>query len=157
MNLTKLAKNSGMNTDVRRAIFVSLLSASDYKDAYARLMKLHLKNKQQLEIPRVMATCVGGEEAYNAFYALVARKFCAEHRLRKAFQFTLWGFWREIENEADGEDDEEEDEKEAVSVRKVVNLAKFYASLVADGSLSLAILKKLDFTYLPAKGGSFFE
>lgn len=156
VNLTKLAKKQGMNTDVRRAIFISLLSAADYKDAHVRLMKLHLKNKQQLEIPRVMVTCVGGEESYNAYYALVARRFCAEHQMRKAFQFTLWRFWRELEDEGnDGEDADEE--QEAVSMRKVVNLAKFYAALVADGSLSLAVLKKLDFSYLPAKESMFAE
>lgn len=153
VNLTKLAKKQGMNTDVRRAIFISLLSAADYKDAHIRLMKLHLKNKQQLEIPRVLVTCVGGEEAYNPYYALVARRFCASGReIRKAFQFVLWAFWRELEKEGDGSGD-----AEIVGVRKVVNLAKFYANLVADGSLSLAVLKKLDFAVLPAKGNMFAE
>ena len=156
VNLSKLAKRQGMNTDVRRAIFISLLSASDYKDAHVRLVKLHLKNKQQLEIPRVMVTCAGGEEAYNPYYALVARRLCAEHQMRKAFQFTLWNFWKDIENEGDGDEDSEM-EHAVVSVRKVVNLAKFYAQLVADGSLNIAILKKLDFTYLPAKESMFVE
>ena len=44
-------------------------------------------------------------------------------------------------------------------MRRLVNLAKFYAALIAEGSLSMAVLKKLDFTstYLPAKESMFAE
>ena len=35
-----------MNTDVRRAIFMILMSSEDYLDAYAKIMKLGLKHKQ---------------------------------------------------------------------------------------------------------------
>lgn len=159
VNLTKLAKRSGMNTDVRRAIFIALLSAADAKDAHVRLTKLHLKNKQQLEIPRVLITCVGGEETYNPYYALVARRLCAGssgRALRKGLGFAVWRFWQEIERE-EGEGGDEEEEGEVVSVRKVVNLGKFSAALVAAGSLSLALLRKLDLPYLPAKQSLFLE
>ena len=35
-----------MNTDIRRAIFMILMSSEDYLDAYAKIMKLGLKHKQ---------------------------------------------------------------------------------------------------------------
>ena len=151
VNLRKLAKSQGMNTDVRRAIFVTLLSAADYKDAHMRLLKLHLRNKQMLEIPRVLVHCVGTEQGYNPYYALAARKFCGDHKLRKAFQFALWDVFRRMEEEDDNEEGGE------MSVRKIVNLGKFYGTLVANGGQSIAVLKKLDFAYLQSEVSMFVE
>ena len=153
VNLHKLARTQGMNTDVRRAIFIAVLSSADYQEAHTRILKLHLKSKQLLELPRVLVHCAGAEQSYNPFYALVARKFCSEHRLRKAFQFTLWDAFRQMEALQDGE----EEEHEGMSVRKIVNLAKFYGMLVADRGLSIAALKKLEFAYMQPNVGMFVE
>jgi nucleolar MIF4G domain-containing protein 1 len=148
-NLRKLAREHGMNTEVRRAIFIALLSSVDCYDAHMRLLKLHLKNKQMLEIPRVLVHCAGAEATYNPFYTLVAKKFCGEHHKRKAFEFAVRDFFRQMS----GLDDEEEE----ASVTKIVNLAKFNGTLVADGSLNLRILKKLEYPYLGTKAGMFVE
>ena len=151
VNLHKLARSQGMNTDVRRAIFVTVLSSSDYIEAHMKLLKLHLKSKQKLEIPRVLVHCVSAEEFYNPFYALVARKFCGEHTLRKAYEFVLWDAFRQMEDEQGAE------EREDMSIRKIVNLGKFYASLVAEGGLMITILKKMEFAYLSSKSAMFVE
>ena len=148
-NLRKLAREHGMNTEVRRAIFIALLSSVDYHDAHIRLLKLHLKNKQMLEIPRVLVHCAGAEQTYNPFYTLVAKKFCGEHHKRKAFEFALWDFFRQMNGLDDGE--------EEVGVAKIVNVAKFYGTLVADGSLNIRVLNKLEFPYVGTRAGMFVE
>lgn len=57
-------------------------------------------------------------------------------------QFNLWGAFREWGETTDDEWMEDSDElDEAAKLRKAVNLAKLYGSLVADGVLSLQILK----------------
>ena len=134
-----------MNTGVRRSIFITIMSSSDYIEAHMRILKLHLKNKQMLEIPSVLVHCVGAEETYNPFYALVARKFCDDHRMRKAFQFTLWDIMKRLQPGFD----EEDDEHEVMSMKKIVSLAKFYGALMADQGLPVAVLKRLepDFAY----------
>jgi len=58
-SLLALARKQKMNTDVRRCIFVVLLSSEDYVDAFERLMKLNLKDVQEREIPRVILHCCG--------------------------------------------------------------------------------------------------
>lgn len=158
VNLHRLARSQGMNTDVRRAIFVAILSSADYKEAHMRVLKLHLKHKQMLEVPRVLVHCTGAEQAYNPFYALVAGKFCTEHRLRKAFHFTLWNILKRIEkNEADEGD--EADYQQSISLRQIVNVAKFYGVLIAQGGLTLGALKKLDpnYSYWEADLATFVE
>ncbi|CAG8825292.1 15021_t:CDS:2, partial [Dentiscutata erythropus] len=57
--LLNLAKQQKMNTDVRRSIFVILMSGEDYVDAFERLLKLGLKEVQAREIPRVLIHCCG--------------------------------------------------------------------------------------------------
>jgi nucleolar MIF4G domain-containing protein 1 len=152
INFHKLAKEQGMNTDVRRAIFIAIVSSVDYIHAHMQIVKLHLKKKQMLEIPGVLVHCVGMEEAYNPFYALIAGKFCNEHRLRKAFQFTLWNVLKRLDPAEDGE----VSDQEKWSVRKMGSIAKFYGSLIASRRLSLAILRKLDSQFAYAPDASVF-
>jgi len=153
----KLARAQGMNTDVRRAIFMSILDASDIKDAHMRLLKLHLKNKQQLEIPRVLLHCASTETAYNPYYTLIARKLCGDRKIRKAFQFAVLGIFRRMGEQGPNEDDTEIEPEEQMSTSKIVNVAKLYGSLIADGGLSITLLKNLNFTYMQPKTRTFSE
>ncbi|SMQ51757.1 unnamed protein product [Zymoseptoria tritici ST99CH_3D7] len=144
-DLSALARTQGMNTDVRRAIFIAIAGAVDFKHAHLRIQKLALKSKQLLEIPRVLIHCVGAEPVYNHFYTLVATQFCGEHRFRKAYQFALVDVFRRM-GEVDAgaeEDDDGEEGQEELGVRKVYNLAKMFATLVAEGLLRVTILKPL--------------
>jgi nucleolar MIF4G domain-containing protein 1 len=154
---SKLARAQGMNTDVRRAIFMSILDASDIQDAHMRLLKLHLKNKQQLEIPRVLLHCASTEPAYNPYYTLIARKLCSDRKIRKAFQFAVLGIFRQMGEQGSNEDDMEIEPEEQIAMSKVVNMAKLYGSLIADGGLSIAVLKSLNFTYMQPKTTTFAE
>ncbi|KAJ1565121.1 suppressor of glycerol defect, partial [Nowakowskiella sp. JEL0078] len=52
-----LARKQKMNTDVRRSVFVVLMSSEDYLDAFERLEKIGLKDKQEREIMRVIIHC----------------------------------------------------------------------------------------------------
>lgn len=141
-NFIQLARDHRMNTDVRRSIFVAVMSATDYKDAHNRISKLRLKRSQELEIPRVLTHCVSAEESYNPFYSLIARSVCSDKRLRMAFQFSLWNFFKRIgEVDVDmGEDPDENDEDE-LQLRSLVNLAKFFGALIAEDGIGVGVLK----------------
>jgi nucleolar MIF4G domain-containing protein 1 len=57
-------------------------------------------------------------------------------------QFNLWSAFREWGETTDEEWTEETDDlDDTAKLRKAVNLAKMYGSLVAEGTLSLQILK----------------
>ncbi|EMC95955.1 hypothetical protein BAUCODRAFT_34717 [Baudoinia panamericana UAMH 10762] len=152
VNLTKAAIAQGMNTDIRRAIFVSIVGAEDFKHAYLRLRSLNLTSKQKTEVPRVVLHCLGAEQTvYNPYYAVVARKLCEEEGvMRKAFQARLWEHLKRMrradEDDVDSEDDEGGGGDGAgMSVPRMVLLAKFYATLMASGAVSIAALKGIDF------------
>ncbi|KAL5050513.1 hypothetical protein BDW71DRAFT_174081 [Aspergillus fruticulosus] len=161
-----IAKAHRMNTDVRRSIFVAIMSAADYQDAHVRLLKLRLKRAQEFEIPRVLTHCAMEEDAHNPYYTLIARRLCGElgRRIKVSFMFTLWNIFKRMGESGDMDDDEEddsgahgEDEENPISMKSIVNLAKMYASLIADGTLTLGILKTLNFAYLQPKTKTFVE
>ena len=175
-DLLQLAKEQRMNTDIRRAIFITIMSATDYKDAHLRLLKLKLKRAQELEIPRVLVRCASCEQSYNPYYTLIARRLCSERKLKMAFQFSLWDIFKRLGEKNDDDDisDEEEDGEEGLLTRKIVNLGRMFGSLIANGGLSVTCLKvstpiliirssfadpikTLNFAYLQPKTKTFVE
>ncbi|CCF56077.1 hypothetical protein KAFR_0A06420 [Kazachstania africana CBS 2517] len=144
---TQLATEQRMNTDVRRAIFVSIMSAQDYMDAFTKLEKLNLKNKQLLEIPRILLHCLladGGENGYNPYYGLVASKASEHHsQLSKSFQFLFWDVVKKFEDNADSdlEEDDDFEANEDKRLRNIANEAKFFGFLVSENILQLNSFK----------------
>ena len=140
-DLIQLAKEQRMNTDVRRSIFIAVMSATDYNDAYVRLMKLRLKRSQELEIPKVLIHCAGAEKVYNPFYTFLSRRVCSDKKLKMSFQFSLWDLFKQM---GEGEDEpiEYDDADEGkLGLRSLVNLARMFGVLIAEGGLGLGVLK----------------
>lgn len=155
-DLLQLAREQRMNTDVRRAIFVAIMSATDFQDAHLRLMKLKLKRVQEYEIPKVLIHCAGGEKVYNPYYTLISKKICDDKRLRTAFQFCLWDLFKKM-GESDEDEEIADDEEDSLGIRQLVNLAKLYGTLVLEGGLGLVVLKNLNLSYLQEKTKTFLE
>lgn len=158
-DLAELAREQMMNTDVRRSIFVAVLSATDYEDAYVRLLKLRLNKDRQKEIPNVLIQCAGAEAQYNPYYTLIAKRICSDRKIRWSFQDALWKLFRRLGESIFGDDaeEEEEDEDEKLDMRRLVNVAKMYGALVAEGSLGLVVLKCLNLPYLQPKTKALVE
>ena len=159
VDLVQLAREQRMNTDVRRAIFISIMSAGDFKDAQIRLNKLNLKKAQEAEIPRVIVHCAGSEKTYNPYYTVLARKICADHKNRKSFQFALWDIFKSLGEKQDDAEDSDEDENvnHAQSLRKLVNQGKLYGTLMGRRALPMTCLKNLNFPYLQPKTKTLVE
>ncbi|KAI8303889.1 Suppressor of glycerol defect protein 1 [Colletotrichum sp. SAR11_59] len=156
LDYAQLAREQGMNTDVRRAIFVALVAAADYQDAYMRILKLKLNKYNKREVPNVLIQCSGAQQHYNPYYTLVAKKFCSDSRIKYAFQDTIWTLFRRLGEPLFGEEPEDEDE-EAADDRRLINTAKMMGSLVADGSVSLGVLKALNLAYVKDTTSLFVE
>jgi nucleolar MIF4G domain-containing protein 1 len=150
-DIAGLARQNGMNTDVRRAIFVALILSTDCDDGYARIMGIKLNKHQQREIPAVVMRCAGAEPAYNHYYTLVAERLCSSHKMRWGFQDQAWKLFKRLGESLFGgvpEDDEDiTPEDEEIDDSRAVNVGKMLGSLVASGVQSLALLKCLN---LPA-------
>lgn len=86
--LLALASKLRMNTDSRKSIFCTVMSADDYMDAFEKVMKLGLSSKQQNEILVVILECCSNENQYNAYYTHLINKFISHHRRYLVSYFT---------------------------------------------------------------------
>lgn len=147
-NWMELAKAQRMNTDIRRAIFISIMSANDYIDAVTKLDKLALKKAQERDIPRIVIHCAVVEPAWNPYYGILAAKLCDSHSYRKTFQFILWDLIKGFDGSDEDDDlfsgfDSLDDD--ADKLKKILNLGRLFGFLFAEGSLALHLLRTVDF------------
>ena len=140
-DLIQLAKEQRMNTDVRRSIFIAVMSATDYNDAYVRLMKLRLKRSQELEIPKVLIHCAGAEKVYNPFYTFLSTRVCTDKKLKMSFQFSLWDLFKQMGEGEDMPKEYDDSHDGMLGLRSLVNLARMFGVLIAEGGLGLGVLK----------------
>ncbi|ORX58919.1 ARM repeat-containing protein, partial [Hesseltinella vesiculosa] len=156
--LLKLARKQGMNTDVRRSIFVSLMGAEDYVDAYEKLNKLGLSEVQQREIPRVILQCSGNEKTFNPYYVFVSERMCQlNHSYKVTFQYCLWDFLRDLGLQDIGGLERTSSSGSEVRLNRIVNLGKFFGMLFAKQTLSLSILRTINFISLTQKAQVFLD
>ncbi|KAF8361541.1 hypothetical protein PRIPAC_88464 [Pristionchus pacificus] len=93
-----LAKRAGMNTEVRRNVFCSVVSAKSEDDAFERLLRLSLKGTQEREIIHILITMLLKEKKFNPFYVALLRRF-SDHNKRFpiTIQYALWDRLRELD------------------------------------------------------------
>ncbi|KAI5983325.1 hypothetical protein EDD15DRAFT_1888672 [Pisolithus albus] len=165
-SLLKLARKQGMNTDIRRSIFVVLMSSEDYMDACERLSQLNLTEVQQREIVRVCLHCCSSEKSYNPYYALICQRLCQlSHSHKITLQYWFWDFLRDLgETNVGGTEviknlkgDEGHLEIKDISFSRMRNVAKAYGWWIAKDICSLLILKPVDFTLLKPQSRKFLK
>jgi nucleolar MIF4G domain-containing protein 1 len=141
--LLGIAQKQRMNTDVRREIFMAIMSGEDYLDAFEKVLRLKLKNKQDREVVRIIIDCCLQEKTYNPFYALLAVKLCQHnHNHKVTFQYSIWDKFQQLEE---------------MQVSQCSHLAKLLVHLVTEHSLSLAALKVVEFQSLQPRAVFFFQ
>uniref|UniRef100_A0A1A8HNA5 Nucleolar MIF4G domain-containing protein 1 n=1 Tax=Nothobranchius korthausae TaxID=1143690 RepID=A0A1A8HNA5_9TELE len=127
----ELARKQRMNTEVRRNIFCVLMTSEDYIDAFEKLLRMGLKDKQEREIVHVLMDCCLQEKSFNAFYAVLGEKFCShDRRFQMTFQFSLWDKFRELSN---------------LPTSSFNNLVQLLARFLQRKCLSLSVLKAIEF------------
>ncbi|MCL7032649.1 hypothetical protein MKW94_002907 [Papaver nudicaule] len=129
--LLQLASSQRMNTDARRAIFCIIMSGEDYVDAFEKLLRLDLPAKQDREIIRVLVECCMQEMVFNKYYTILASKLCNHDKNHKfTLQYCLWDHYKALED---------------MELTRSLNLARFLAEMLSSFSMSLAVLKTIDF------------
>ncbi|XP_036452699.1 LOW QUALITY PROTEIN: nucleolar MIF4G domain-containing protein 1 [Colossoma macropomum] len=127
----ELARKQRMNTDIRRNIFCVIMTSEDYLDAFEKLLRLGLKGQQERDIVHVLLDCCLQEKNFNGFYAVLAEKFCAhDRRFQMTVQFCLWDKFKELAS---------------LSSSSFSNLVQMVTHLLRKNSLSLSILKAIEF------------
>ena len=72
------------NTDLvnlRRTIYLTIMSSIDFEECCHKLMKLNLPIGQEPELPSMIIECCSQERTYSKFYGLVGERFAKLNRL----------------------------------------------------------------------------
>ncbi|CAL1535331.1 unnamed protein product [Lymnaea stagnalis] len=129
--MLKLAKQQGMNTDIRRHIFCILGTSEDFEDAFARLLRLGLNRSQEREIIHVLLHCCMNEKEYNPFYSFVAQKFCTfDRRFMITVQFSMWDKFKVMDS---------------MDKASRIKLGHLLSHLLLTKALSVSIFKVVEF------------
>lgn len=162
--IMKAAKAHGMNTDVRRSIFASLMTSDDCKDAFQRLSSLGLKSKQEQEIAHVLLHCSNHERLFNPFYSLTATIFIGSKRsFGITFKYAFWDKVKEMEQMTDFTGSTKEEER---LFRSLIQSARFFSVLLARTStentsnpayLPISIMKRCNFAQPSEVSVSFYQ
>ncbi|KAG0629231.1 hypothetical protein M758_1G087200 [Ceratodon purpureus] len=129
--MLQLAASQRMNTDARRSLFCIVMSAEDCVDAFEKILRLKLPGKQDREVVRVIVECCMQELRYNPYYAEILKKLCNHDKNHKfSYQYCLWDHLKQLET---------------METRRSMNLARLTASLVGGFSISLSVVKVIDF------------
>ena len=143
--LTTLARQLHMTTDLRRSIFNAIMTGVDIEDAYSKVAKLDLSKTQRKEIPLVIIECCRKEETYNPFYAGLASyfikydKFFAKN-LKNALRNTM-----KLMSQA------------KFSALQIRNVSFFFFELIESKSIDLNILKGINLIQQQAQGTLFIN
>ncbi|TKR92229.1 hypothetical protein L596_006922 [Steinernema carpocapsae] len=130
-SLVKLARKAKMNTELRKTIFCTMMSADNERDAFERLLKLSLKDQQEREIVHIIVMCLMRESSYNPFYCALVDQFCNYHkRFKTTLQYAIWDRMRELSD---------------FKLKQRSNLAYFIADLIRKEALGLPVLKVVEF------------
>jgi len=72
------------NTDLvnlRRTIYLTIMSSLDFEEACHKLMKIQLPPGQEPELPSMIVECCSQEKTYSKFFGLVGERFAKLNRL----------------------------------------------------------------------------
>ena len=141
--LLEKAKAQRMNTELRRCLFCVIMSSNDYVEAFQRLVALNLREFQSREIVHVLIRCCGSSRNYNPYFAHLSQRLCEhDHNYKFTYQLAFWDIFKQLEE---------------IKSQRLLNLAELLAHLVVNYSLSLSVLKVVDFSHLSNGAICFFN
>ena len=117
------------NTDLvnlRRTIYLTIMSSSQAEEACHKLMKLSLPNGQEPELVSMIVECSSQSRTFERFYGLIGERFSKINRL-----------WQELFSESFASNYETIHRRESQQIR---NVASFFGHLLSSEAIAFQCL-----------------
>ena len=112
------------NTDLvnlRRTIYLTIMSSLDFEEACHKLMKVKLPAGQESELPSMIVECCSQEKTYSKFFGLVGERFAKLNRLwTDLFEQSFANYYDTIHR---------------YETNRLRNIARFFGHLLATDAL----------------------
>ncbi|KAI9494632.1 MIF4G-domain-containing protein [Zychaea mexicana] len=67
--------------DLRRKIYLTVMSSVDYEECCHKLMKINIQEGQEIELCNMIIECCSQERTFLKYYGLMAERFCKMNRI----------------------------------------------------------------------------
>ena len=114
--------------NLRRTIYLTIMSALDFEEAGHKLLKIHLEPGQEIEVATMILECCSNEKMYNKFYGLLGQRFC---QLKREYQASFEDIFRRQYALM----------HRLATTGKIRNVAKFFSHLLSTDAISWAALE----------------
>merc|ERR1711970_567418 len=73
-NITDATETNLVN--LRRTIYLTIMSSLDFEEAGHKLMQIQLQPGQEIEVATMLVECCSQERTFVRYYGLLAQRFC---------------------------------------------------------------------------------
>ncbi|KAL9637616.1 MAG: hypothetical protein Q9204_001802 [Flavoplaca sp. TL-2023a] len=113
-------------TNLRRTIYLTIMSSLDFEEAVHKLLKVNLPVGQEAELPSMVVECCSQERTYSKFYGLIGERFAKLNRLwTDLFEQSFAKYYDTIHR---------------YETNRLRNIARFFGHLLSSGGIGWHVL-----------------
>ncbi|KAI0274418.1 MIF4G-domain-containing protein [Russula aff. rugulosa BPL654] len=113
--------------NLRRVIYLTIMNALNYEEAVHKLLKVQLKEGEEIELANMVIECCSQERSYSTFYGLVSERFCKLNRVwNECFERAFESYYETIHR---------------YETNRLRNIARLFGHLLANDAMSWAVLQ----------------
>ena len=107
--------------NLRRTIYLTIMSSVDFEECCHKLMKIDLQEGQEMELVNMIIDCCSTERTFGKFYGLVGERFCNLNRnWQESFEQAFETYYTTIHR---------------YETNKLRNIAMFFGFLIANDAI----------------------
>ncbi|EKM56034.1 uncharacterized protein PHACADRAFT_145057 [Phanerochaete carnosa HHB-10118-sp] len=113
--------------NLRRVIYLTIMNALNYEEAVHKLLKVQLKEGQEIELCKMIIECCSQERSYSTFYGLIGERFCKLNRVwNESFELAFTDYYTTIHR---------------YETNRLRNIARFFGHLFCTDSISWGVME----------------
>ncbi|KDE08002.1 hypothetical protein MVLG_01705 [Microbotryum lychnidis-dioicae p1A1 Lamole] len=121
---------TGVNlVNLRRTIYLTIMSALDFEEAVHKLLRIHLPDHQAGEMCNMIIECCSQERTYSKFYGLMGERFAKLNRMwTEAYEQCFQTYYDTIHR---------------YETNRLRNIARFFGHLLATDAIAWSVLEHI--------------
>ncbi|KAI0713585.1 hypothetical protein C8Q76DRAFT_619793 [Earliella scabrosa] len=118
--------------NLRRVIYLTIMNALNYEEAVHKLLKVQIKEGQEIELCKMVIECCSQERSYSTFYGLIGERFCRLNRVWfDCFEQAFREYYETIHR---------------YETNRLRNIARFFGHLLASDAVSWNVFDCIQLT-----------
>ncbi|SCV69137.1 BQ2448_2157 [Microbotryum intermedium] len=115
--------------NLRRTIYLTIMSALDFEEAVHKLLRIHLPDHQAGEMCNMIIECCSQERTYSKFYGLMGERFAKLNRMwTEAYEQCFQTYYDTIHR---------------YETNRLRNIARFFGHLLATDAIAWSVLEHI--------------